>query len=84
MPAHALNVQEVSLLRNELEMLMQERQRLLQVVGAAAVLVANLDIDTLPHDRETIDAAELLGESINALTEESLNDALRVVGAEIE
>lgn len=84
MPAHALNVQEVSLLRNELEMLMQERQRLLQVVGAAAVLVANLDIETLPHDRETIDAAELLGESINALSEESLNDALRVVGAEIE
>lgn len=84
MPAHALNVQEVSLLRNELEMLMQERQRLLQVVGAAAVLVANLDIETLPHDRETIDAAELLGESINALAEESLNDALRVVGAEIE
>lgn len=84
MPAHALNVQEVSLLRNELEMLMQERQRLLQVVGAAAVLVANLDTETLPHDRETIDAAELLGESINALSEESLNDALRVVGAEIE
>lgn len=84
MPAHALNVQEVSLLRNELEMLMQERQKLLQVVGAAAVLVANLDTAALPHDQETIDAAEVLGESINALSEESLNDALRVVGAEIE
>jgi hypothetical protein len=84
MTVHALNDQEISLLRNELEMLMQERQRLLQVAGAAAVLVANLDIATLPPDQETIDAAEILGESINALPEETLNDALRVVGAEIE
>ena len=84
MTVHALNTQEVSLLRNELEMLMQERQKLLRVTGAAAVLVANLDIESLPHDQETIDAAELLGEGLNGLTEETLNDALRVVGAEIE
>ena len=84
MTVHALNDQEISLLRNELEMLMQERQRLLKVTGSAAVLVANLDIGSLPHDQETIDAAELLGESLNGLTEETLNDALRVVGAEIE
>jgi hypothetical protein len=56
----------------------------LQVTGAAAVLVANLDIASLPQDQETIDAAEMLGESLNALTEETLNDALRVVSAEIE
>lgn len=84
MTVHALNDQEIGLLRNEVEMLMQERQKLLQVAGAAAVLVANLDIATLPHDQETIDAAELLGEGLNALSEESLNDALRAVGAEIE
>jgi len=84
MTVHALNDQEISLLRNELEMLMQERQKLLRVTGAAAVLVANLDIDSLPHDQETIDAAEMLGEGLNGLAEETLNDALRVVGAEIE
>jgi len=65
-------------------MLMQERQRLLQVVGAAAVLVANLDIGSMPHDQETIDAAEVLGEGLNALSEETLNDALQLVKAEIE
>jgi len=48
------------------------------------VLVANLDIETLPHDREITDAAEMLGEGLDGLAEETLNDALRVVGAEIE
>lgn len=84
MTVHALNDQEIALLRNEIEILMQERQKLLQVVGSAAVLVANLDTASLPHDQETIDAAEMLGESLNALSEETLNDALQVVGAEIE
>lgn len=84
MTAHAMNDQEVSLLRDELELLMQERQKLLQVVGSAAVLVANLDTASLPHDQETIDAAELLGESLNALSEETFKDALQKVGAEIE
>lgn len=84
MTVHALNDQEISLLRNELEMLMQERQKLLRVAGAAAVLVANLDIASLPQDQETIDAAEVLGEGLNGLPEETLNDALRAVGAEVE
>lgn len=84
MTVHALNDQEIALLRNELEMLMQERQKLLQVSGAAAVLVANLDIASLPEDQETIDAAEMLGESLNVLPEETLKDALRAVGAQIE
>ncbi len=84
MTVHAMNDQEVGLLSKELELLMQERHRLLQVVGAAAVLVANLDIASLPHDQETIDAAEVLGESLNALSEETLQDALRKVQAEIE
>jgi hypothetical protein len=79
-----MNIEEVTLLRNEIEMLMQERQHLLRVAGASAVLVANLDIDTLPHDQETIDAAEILGETLNDLPEETLNDALQIVGAAIE
>lgn len=70
------------LLREEMEMLMAERQALLRVVGAAAVLVANLDSDTLPDDQDTIDAAEVLGECLNALNEETLSDALEVVQAQ--
>jgi len=84
MTVHALNNEEVRLLREELELLMTERQKLLQVVGAAAVLVANLDSDTLPQDQDTIDAAELLAESLNELSEESLRDALEAVRAEFD
>lgn len=84
MTVHALNNQEVRLLREEIEMLMAERQKLLQVTGAAAVLVANLDSETLPDDQETIDAAELLAESLNSLTEETLKDALDSVRAEFD
>lgn len=81
MTVHALNDQEVSLFRQEIELLMKERERLLHVVGAAAVLVANLDTDTLPDDQDTIEAAEMLAESINALPEETLKDALSSVHA---
>ena len=84
MTIHALNDNEVTLLRKEIEMLMAERERLLQVAGAAAVLVANLDSDTLPDDQGTIDAAEILAESLNELTEESLQDALNAVRAEFD
>lgn len=84
MTVHALMDEEVQLLRKEIEMLMTERQRLLQVVGAAAVLVANLDSDTLPEDEDTIDAAEMLAEQLNDLTEETLKDALDSVRAEVD
>jgi hypothetical protein len=84
MTVHALNDQEVRLLREEVELLMSERQKLLQVTGAAAVLVANLDSDNLPDDQDTIDAAEVLAESLNALSEETLKDALDSVRAEFD
>lgn len=84
MTVHALNNEEIRLLREEIELLMLERQKLLQVVGAAAVLVANLDSDILPQDQDTIDAAELLAESLNDLSEESLKDALEAVRAEFD
>jgi hypothetical protein len=63
---------------------MTERQKLLQVTGSAAVLVANLDSDNLPDDQDTIDAAEVLAESLNALSEETLKDALDSVRAEFD
>lgn len=77
-----MNKQEVELLSQEIEMLMNERARLLRVVGAAAVLVANTDAETLPE--AVVDAAEELSEALNALPEESLRDALESVHAEVE
>lgn len=84
MTVHAMNDEEVRLLRKEIELLMTERQGLLQVVGAAAVLVANLDEETLPTDQDTIDAAEVLAENLNALADETLKDALDAVAAEFD
>jgi len=63
-------------------MLMNERARLLRVVGAAAVLVANTDAGTLPV--ALVDAADQLSEALNALPEETLKDALESVQAEVE
>lgn len=77
-----MNKQGVELLSKEIEMLMNERARLLRVVGAAAVLVANTDAETLPE--AVVDAAEELSEALNALPEESLKDALESVHAEVE
>ena len=75
-----MNKQEAEMLREEIEMLMQERTRLLKVVGAAAVLVANTDPESLQD--EAMDAAEMLSETLNALPEETLKDALEAVHAE--
>lgn len=77
-----MNKQEIELLSKEIEMLMNERARLLRVVGAAAVLVANADAETLPE--AVVDAAEELSEALNALPEETLKDALESVHAEVE
>lgn len=78
---HALKDQEISMLRAELEMLMSERQTLLRITGAAAAFVAELDADVLPE--ETLEAAELLAEYINAAPEETMRDALEIVKAEV-
>lgn len=83
MSLHAMKEDEVRLLRDEIEMLMNERRQLLQVTGAAAVFVANLDTDNLPDEADTIDAAEMLAEQLNGLTEETLKDALESVRAEL-
>ena len=75
-----MNKLEVSMWREVIEMLMNERARLLKVVGAAAVLVANTDPESLRD--EAVDAAEMLSETLNALPEETLKDALESVNAE--
>ncbi|HCI13367.1 MAG: hypothetical protein A2063_10810 [Gallionellales bacterium GWA2_60_142] len=76
-----MNKQETELLSQEIEMLMAERSRLLKVVGAAAVLVANTEVQSLPQG--AMDAAEMLSETLNALPEETLKDALDSVQAEL-
>lgn len=77
-----MNKNEVAMVSEEIEMLMQERARLLKVVGAAAVLVTNTDAASLPE--AAVDAAEMLSEALNALSEETLKDALESVLAEAE
>lgn len=75
-----MNKQEAQMLSEEIEMLMAERVRLLKVVGAAAVLVANADASKLQPN--AVEAAEVLSEMLNALPEETLKDALESVHAE--
>lgn len=75
-----MNKQEVELLGEEIEMLMQERAMLLNVAGAAAVLISHANAQNLPH--EVVEAAEQLSEALNALREETLKDALEAVQAE--
>ncbi|HEX7455250.1 MAG TPA: hypothetical protein VF296_04325 [Gallionella sp.] len=77
-----MNKQEVELLGEEIEMLMQERAMLLNVAGAAAVLIAHATAQNLPD--EVVDAAEKLSEALNLLREETLKDALEAVQAEVE
>ena len=77
---NTLNKQEVAMLRDELEMLMNERGGLLKIVGAAAVLVANTDGRHLPA--EAAEAAEMLSTLVNELPEETLHEALESVHAE--
>lgn len=77
-----MNKQETEMLSQEVEMLMAERARLLKVVGAAAVLVANTDAKSLPDG--AVNAAEVLSQALNALPEETLKDALESVKVEVE
>lgn len=77
-----MNKQEVELIGEEVEMLMQERAMLLNVVGAAAILIAHANVQNLPE--EVVDAAEKLSEALNALREDTLKDALDAVHAAVE
>lgn len=75
-----MNRQEVELLGEEIEILMQERSMLLNVAGAAAVLISYATAQNLPQ--EVVQAADRLSEALNALREDTLKDALDAVHAE--
>ena len=65
------------MLGKELDLLMLERTRLLRVAGAAAQFVALMESRKLPESVAT--EADLLAESVNALTEDTLRDALAAI-----
>ena len=62
------------MLSKEIEILMAERTRLLRVAGAAAQFVAVMEVKSLPEKVAT--EADILAESVNALSEDTLKDAL--------
>jgi len=65
------------MLSKEIDILMAERARLLRVAGAAAQFVAVMESRSLPEKVAT--EAEILGESVNALSEDTLRDALAAI-----
>jgi hypothetical protein len=65
------------MLSKEIEILMAERARLLRVAGAAAQFVAVMNAKKLPESVAT--EADILGESVNALPEDTLRDALNAI-----
>ena len=67
-----LNIADLYLLRSENRQLKKEREELIRIVGAALVLVNDLDADTF-HSYE---AAELVADCIEQLPERVLNEAM--------
>ena len=65
------------MLSKEVEILMAERSRLLRVAGAAAQFVAVMNAKKLPENVAT--EADILAESVNALSEDTLKDALAAI-----
>jgi hypothetical protein len=65
------------MLGKELDILMAERARLLKVAGAAAQFVASMDGSELPEAVAT--EADILAQSVNALPEDTLRDALAAI-----
>ncbi|WP_244071745.1 hypothetical protein [Nitrosomonas sp. PY1] len=69
------------MLRKQIEILMHERQSLLDATGAAAVFIASLDSARLPKSAHQ--AAKLLARLLNSLPEETLRDALEKVNTKL-
>jgi hypothetical protein len=65
---------ETIMLTNEIELLMADRQRLLQLAGAAAKFVEKVNIEKLPMS--VVPLAEAIASSVNDLSEETLREAL--------
>ncbi len=61
----------------EIELIIRERERLLQAAGAAAALFTKLDIKDVP--REAREPIRKLGAVLATLSEETLTDAIEGV-----
>lgn len=68
---------EAEMLRGEVEMLMAEREKLLRLAGATAKFVEKVDIARLPVS--VIPLAEAIASGVNALSEDTLREALLTV-----
>jgi hypothetical protein len=66
--------QSVEMLRSEIEMMMADREALLRAAGAAAKFVEQVNIGKLPVS--AIPFAEAMSSAVNALSEDTLRDAL--------
>jgi hypothetical protein len=67
----------VQMLRSEIELMVSDRDALLRVAGAAAKFVEKVNIAKLPVT--AIPLAEALSSGVNALSEESLKEALAAI-----
>jgi|GEM_PF-4413260 len=70
--AERLSVRDVCLLRTENRQLKKERGELIRIVGAALVLMRDIDADTF----QTFEAAELVAECLDSLPEQLLDEAM--------
>jgi hypothetical protein len=68
---------DVTMLRSEIEMLMADRERLLRIAGSAAKFVEKVNIEKLPVS--VIPLAEAVASAVNALSEDTLREALLAV-----
>ena len=68
---------EAEMLRSEVEMLMADREKLLRLAGSAAKFVEKVNMAKLPVS--AIPLAEAIASSVNALSEDTLREALLAV-----
>ncbi|MBL8521091.1 MAG: hypothetical protein JNK75_10505 [Betaproteobacteria bacterium] len=68
---------DVAMLRSEIEMLMADRERLLRAAGTAAKFVEKVNMAKLPVS--AIPLAEAMASAVNALSEDTLREALLAV-----
>jgi hypothetical protein len=76
-PSKARRVGKHELIATEIELIIRERERLLQAAGAAAALFTRLNIRKIP--REAREQVRRLGAVLDALPEETLTDAIELL-----
>ena len=76
-PSKARRGSNQRFLATEIELIIRERERLLQAAGAAAALFSRLNIREIP--REAREQVRRLGAVLDALPEETLTDAIEIL-----